>query len=319
VVQAPTITAVTPSVTTVAANTAFSILAFVDTQSASSLSSGGSSGAAPTGTITFFAGTTNLGSIPATIPVPPLDSLGYVAAQATLTGVKLTATAIITAVYNGDGNYTASPASAGVTVTVSGAPTFTVTPANNGVLTATAPGQSGSDTIAVASTTGYSGTVTLAVASISPNNLTDPPSCSFGTTGTITLSCTAESGMGTLTCTTTAAASSLLSPFARPHPQGPSRQFANAVNSLNLIDGTAIAIACLFVLSLAGRKRQGTILLAIALAAVVLVGVSCGGGSSSGSGGGTNTGTTVTQYTIIVNATPSTGSVQQATLTLNVN
>jgi hypothetical protein len=88
---------------------------------------------------------------------------------------------------------------------------------------------------------------------------------------------------------------------------------------MTLIDGIAIGIACLFLLSLAGRKRQGTILLAIALAAVVLVGVSCGGGSSSGSGGGTNTGTTVGPYTIIVNATPSAGSAQQATLTLNVN
>ena len=69
----------------------------------------------------------------------------------------------------------------------------------------------------------FSGTITLMVSGVSPNNLSDTPACSFGTTGTITLNASAtpptESGSGTLTCTTTAAGSvfvRLIRPLSRP-------------------------------------------------------------------------------------------------------
>jgi len=306
VLQAPTTTVVTPSLTTVAANAPISLSAFVDTQSINALSSGGSSGAAPTGSVTFFAGTTNLGS--ATVSTAPLDAAGFVAAQATLTNVKLTATSAITAVYSGDTNYTASPASPPVTVTVSSTGTFTVTPANGGVITASAPGQSATDAIAVNGTS-FSGTITLTVSGVSPNNLSDTPACSFGTTGTITLNAgatpPAESGSGTLTCTTTAAGSVFIKPLDRP---GNPSVFATLE--------VGAAVACIFLLAAAGQKRRGMVLLGMALIAVVVVGASCG--SSSG-GGGTNPGTTVGAYAVTVTATPAGGTAQQTTVTLNVN
>jgi hypothetical protein len=304
VVQAPTTVSVTPSVTTVAANTAFSLSAFVDTQSNNSLSSGGSSGAAPTGSVTFFAGTTNLGSANVSAA---LDANGYVAAQVTLANVKLTATSAITATYSGDTNYTASPTPPAVTVTVSSSGTFTLTPANGAVMTASAPGQSATDTIA-ANGTGFSGTITLTVTGVSPSNVSDIPFCSFGSTGTITLNASStppvDSGSGTLTCNTTAAGGITLRPSNRRWT--PDGFFTFEVGAV---------FVCLFLLGVAGRKRRGMVLLGTALFAVVVVGTSCG----SSSGGGSNPGTTVGTYTVTVTGTPSSGSAQQTTVTLTVN
>jgi len=306
VVAAPTTTTATPSVTTVPASTSFSVTAYVDTQSLSSLSSGGSSGAAPTGSIKFMNGLTILGS--AVLSTAPLDTNGFVAAHATLNGVQLTSTASITAVYPGDGNYTGSTSPV-VTVTVSGAPSFALTTSNNGVITVNTLAIPATGTVTVTGTGGFSSTVTLTVASVSPNNLNDPPTCSFGSTGAITLSSSTTSGMGTLTCNTTASTAGIFAPPS--HPRTP--------NGFLLLEVGA-AIACIFLLGIAGQKRRGVVLLGIALFAIALVGVSCG--SSSGGGGGTgggNPGTTVGPYTVTINATPTTGTAEQTTFTLNVN
>jgi hypothetical protein len=186
VAKAPTTSAVTPSSGSVAANTAFSLTVLVDTLTSSV---NGSTGAAPTGMVTFSATTTSsvfnpgrrdwpqpnqflvgevcvvlaclfallfatnkrrgtvllgmsmliviavgtsCGSSATSTPPPPTtttvtlgtatlsampDALGFSAATATLSNVKLATTGTITATYAGDGNYISSTSPV-VTVTV---------------------------------------------------------------------------------------------------------------------------------------------------------------------------------------------------------
>ncbi len=311
VTQGPTTTAINSSVTSVAPNTNFTLTAFVDTQSVTN-PSGGSLGLSPSGTVTFFSGATNLGSAPL-LAIGIGDINGYDESTATLTTAKLAATGTITAVYNGDGNYTAST-SPGVTVTVTSGATFSLSASNSGVMTASAPGQPATDTITVAGSGGFSGTVTLTVTGISPSTLSDPPSCSFGSAGAVTLNSSAappvNSGGAALSCTTTAASTVLVRPSNRPWT--PNGFFVLEV---------AGAITCIFMLAIAGQRRRGMVLLGMAVLAVAIVGASCGSSSGGGGTGPGNPGTAVGSYTVTVIGTPSSGSgasTQTTTVTLNV-
>lgn len=308
VVQAPTTTAVTPSATTVAANTAFSISVFVDTQSSSALSSGGSSGAAPTGTVTFSAGGTVLGTAPVS---GTLDSNFFVAAEATLANAKLTATSTITAAYSGDGNYTAST-SPSVTVTVTGGPvpTITLLPAAGTItVNVTAPGQSGQTTVTVDGSNGFSGAVMLS-SSVSPTNLSDPPTCSFAT-NPLTLSSTTTSAQTMVTCNTTAVSSQIAPTDRQQDPVWPLGSELVGVGAVLLLLGLT---------GITKQKRRVVATVSLGLFAVVAILVGCG--SSGGSNpGGSNPGTTVGTYTVTVTATPPTSSgatAQSTTITLTV-
>ena len=307
VTSGPTTTSVNSSVTSIAPNTNFTLTASVDTQSSAN-PTGGSFGLSPSGTVTFKSGATVLGTVPVTT-VASGDVNGYDESMATFSTAQLTTSGTITAVYNGDANYIAST-SAGVGVTVTNGATFSLSASNSGTIPGVTPGQQGTDTITVTGSGGFSGTVTLTVSAPSPSNLSDPPSCSFGSTGSVVLNSGANppvnSGAGTLTCSTTAA-SALFKPASRP--QSP--------NWL-LYGESGAVIACIFALAIAGQKRRGMALLVTVLAAIALFGASCGSGGA-GNPGNTNPGTAGPQsYTFTVTGTPTTGAAQTIEVTLNV-
>jgi trimeric autotransporter adhesin len=193
ITQGATVSSITTSPASVAPNTNFTLAATVFTTS---------QGNAPTGNVTFFAGSTQLGTAPVVaVPIVNTDSGStFVGGMATFTTAKISATASITAVYSGDGNYTASPASAAVTVTTTTAPSFTLSSASNPTVVA---GTSGISVITVAPTSGFTGTVAL-TCSVAPTNLTSTPTCSF-TAPSIVLGATQTSTLTVVTTATTSA------------------------------------------------------------------------------------------------------------------
>ena len=301
VTPAPTITVVTPSTNTVAANTNFTLTAFVDTQSATN-PSGGSSGLPPSGTVTFLNGATMLGT---TNVSATTDVNDFVAAQATLT-THLAATGSITAVYNADGNYTTSTSPA-VTVTVTGGVTPSINPTSaTNPINISAPGQMGTSVITVSGTNITAADPVTLTCAITPSNLSDPPTCSFNT-NPIALSNTVASGTSTLTVSTTAV-TALVAP--KNHPHDPNWLLMGEVGAF---------IACLFLLGIAPQKRRGMLTFAMVLFAAMAVATGCGsGGGINGGGGGGNPGTTVGPYTVTVTTTPQSGATQTTTITVNV-
>ncbi len=315
VLQAPTTTSVTPTITTISTNSSVILAAFVDTQSNSNLSSGGSSGAAPTGTVTFFNNGVSIGTASGSQLVSTLDANGFVAVQATLS-VTLTASANITATYSGDTNYATSTSTA-VTITV-GAPGINLAPASNSVtMSISSPGQSAGQLIIVTAANSFAGSVTLScVVSGEPMNAVDLPTCSFGTPDqnftapqTITLTPTATSGNATMTVMSTAALASSfrLSPPGRGFRIGWPGEIA------------VMSLVCLFVLFLLPRQWRRQVVFLTLLAFMVAATGGCGGTNSGGSStvGGTP-GTTVGTYTITVTATPSTGPAQSTVIAVTV-
>jgi hypothetical protein len=301
--KAPT----TTTVTSTPSGGNFVLTAVVDTQSSSGLSSGGSSGNAPSGTVTFFLNGTQVGS-PVNLPsgvsgaAAGEDLNGFVEAQTTPLDIPSSSGGTVTATYSGDGNYTGST-SAGLSV----GPTFSLVP-GGGTITIASPGLSGGQVIDVSAVGGFTGTVTLTCA-VTPTNLSDPPTCSFNTTA-IVLTSTVTSGQSTVTVHTTAA-SGLPEPSSRPPSNTP----------WLLVNEVAAMLAGFFLLGMAGRKRRGMALLVVVLVAVVIAAANgCGGGNSSGSSneGGTSGGTTASGYTVTVTATPSSGTPQQTTIPVSV-
>ncbi len=209
VTQAPTVSAITTSPTSVPANTNFTLVATVITSSF---------GNPPTGTVSFFAGSTLLGTAPAVaVPITGNANTGVspAGALATLTTAKITATSSITATYSGDTNYTASPASAAVSVSIAAGPTFTLSPATNPSVVAGNPAMS---VITVAPANGFTGTVAL-TCSVAPTNLTSTPTCSFNApsivlgasqTSTLTVATTATTSASVYTVTVTGTSGSTI-------------------------------------------------------------------------------------------------------------
>lgn len=326
VAAAPTTTQITsPSNgATIASGQPVTITAFVDTYYPSSNPSGGSLGNPPTGTVTF---TSSTGGTLGTINVTPAtDASGYVAGAASLTftpSATLTVTAAYTPTVNsGVANYLTSCAGTspcayqGVLINV-GTQGISAPQAgcSSSTINITAPGQSGSCLITVTGLNSFAGTITLS-ASVAgaPSGAVDLPICSFGAPsqnftapGTITLSSNSETGSATMTCSTTAASAVFFWPSDRPS----SREWPMA--------GALVSLVCFLILLIIPRERRWRLVpLAVLLVVVAAAGISCGSSSSSGSTGPTNSGTTAGTYTINVTATPSTGSVQQTPITLNV-
>jgi len=315
VLQAPTTTLVTPSLATVPTNTSVTLTALVDTQSNSNPSSGGSSGAAPTGTVTFFNNGASIGTASGSQLVSAFDANGFAAVHATLF-VMLTTNANITAAYSGDSNYTSST-STGVTITV-GTPGINLSPASNSAtITISWPGQSAGQLITVTGGNSFTGSVTLScVVSSEPMSAVDLPTCSFGMPDqnftapqTITLTSAATSGNATMTVMSTAAQASSfrLSLSGRAFRMGWPRGVATML------------LLCLFILFLFPRQWRRQAAFLTLLVSMVALGAGCGGTSPSGSGtGGGNPGTTAGTYTIAVTATPSTGTAQSTVIEVNV-
>ncbi len=308
--QGATSATISSNFTSIAANTPITLTAIVDTQSVAN-PSGGSFGLSPTGKVTFMAGTTSLGST--NLSAGPLDAGGFVTAQATLQYANLTSTATITAVYNGDANYTGST-STGVTVTVGSAG---INPPSgcSSAITIAAPGQSGSCLITVTGANGFAGAVTLTAAvSTTPTGAVDVPVCTFGppdqnftAPNTITLSVASETGKATMTCSSSAASHIMIRPSSRPSGHGWP------------LAGAVMVLACILLLFTAVRQRRwGLVPLAVLLFVVAAAGISCNGGGYGGGGGPMNPGTTAGAYTYKVNATPSSGTAQSTTVTVNV-
>jgi hypothetical protein len=245
-----------------------------------------SGGNAPTGTVTFFADGVQVGS-----PVPVSGTNGSGNLQtgsftAAVSTAMLTASLgnaqNITATYNGDSNYSAStPAS----------PNFGVVPAAPSLTVAV--GQSGSLNLIVRSLQGFGGTINFS-----------PSSCSglpFKTTCSFNPSSVTAHGTTTLTITTTALISAMLS------PTGASNGFWAASTA-----GFAIAGACLLGVP---SKRRRWASLSILMVAFLTAGIGCGGGGSSGGGG--TPGTPRGSYTVTVTGT-SGALLNQTTFTLIV-
>jgi Bacterial Ig-like domain (group 3)/FG-GAP-like repeat/FG-GAP repeat len=235
-------------------------------------------GIVPTGTVTFYDGSTSLGS-------GTLNSSG----QASFVTQSLAVgTHSITGKYSGDTNFSASTSAAlSQVISSTTQPDYTLSakPTSQTVN----PGSSASYTITVTSTNGYNGTVTL-------NCPSTPPASGVSCNTPLTLT----SGTGTLTISTTGPTSALMrTGFG---PQGVQKLWASL---------TGLGM---FGLLLAGdwknrsRKRAAIVLLVLAVVMILAL-VGCGGGSSSGGGGGGGgSGTPAGTYTINLTGTGTAGN-----------
>jgi Pro-kumamolisin, activation domain/Bacterial Ig-like domain (group 3) len=308
VAQAATATTVAPSPLTASPGQNVTLTATVSTLS---------QGNPPTGTVQFL-----VGGVATGVPVAVIGSLnantGFVQAIATLHTTALpTGSDAITAQYSSDANYAAGAVSTAVTVSV-GSAGINLTPATGTVtLTVSSPGSTSTTQLITATgTPGFAGTVTLSAAvTATPSGAVDSPTCSFGAPdsnftapSTITLSAASETGTATMSCASTAASEIVFRPTTRPSGRAWS------------LVGVAISLVCLFILLTVPKDRRWRFApLAILFLVVAAAGVSCGGSSTSGGGGGvTNPGTTLGNYTVTVTATPSTGTAQVITITVNV-
>jgi hypothetical protein len=239
------------------------------------------SGDSPTGSVSFAAGTTSLGTATLTNGVATLQtSFGAVGSYAT------------TATYQGDQNNAASTSSA-VTIVIA-APDFTVTATpTSGTVPA---GQTASFTFTVTPVAGYTGTVKF-----SCGTLPAQAACSFAPA-----SATPSGGApatSTLTVTT-AAATVALNPNRRSAPSLPP-----------WIPAGGLAVAGAMGIAFAPRKikrwnRQLRLLnWGLLLASISLSVLGCGGGNSTPPSPAT---TPAGSYTISVNATDSAGGSQHA-------
>jgi hypothetical protein len=245
----------------------------------------------PSGTVTFFNGTTSLGT--GSVVGIPANFNTQVGAGGTATLMTMLPAGNLTlsANYAGDTNYTAA-VSGGLPITVTTpSPTFTL-PASPTQINISAPGQPGSGPIAVTSTNGFAGTVTLTCAV--PTTMTGA-TCSI--TSPITL--TANSSMNaTLNITTQAPHSSSL------HMPGWMGASGGVFFAAVLLSGV-------------GRQRRRRKLLIgaflVVLGTFALSAVGCGGSSGSHLTGGTPTGT----YTVTVTAVSGT-ITQMSNVPVNV-
>jgi hypothetical protein len=276
ITQAATGITASASATTTATNTPITLAATVSTQS---------SGAAPTGTVTFFANGTALSGTVAYTPTAgsasvPAGLLASLSASFSAGGSES-----ITAKYNGDSNYTASPASAAVVVNVQA---FSFT-ASAQTVNVSSPGGSANVMLTIAGGTGYNGTVTFSNASCS--GLPSETTCSFNPASVT------GNGSTTLTIKTTAATSAALD---QRHGFG------------WWMGSSGAAFAGIFLLGAAPKRRRTSLLCLLVLFVAALPG--CGGGGSTSSGGG-NPGTPVGTYTVTVTATTG---ITPVTITLTV-
>jgi hypothetical protein len=244
----------------------------------------------PTGTVSFFDGSTKLGS--ATLNSSGQASLG--------TSSLAVGTHNITAQYGGDTNFTGST-SAALNQVITGQPDYSLSA--NPTSQTVNPGTSAGYAITLTPSNGYDGTVTFAC----------PASAQLPTGVTCTLpSPIVPAGQAVTLTLNTAGPSAMLRAPAGTNSPSPGMNLWAGLGSIGV-----------FGLMLTGdwKKRRGlAIVLGILAIVVVLALVGCGGGASTpiNTGGGTAAGT----YTINVTATgtagTNNGSTQPHPLTLTL-
>lgn len=237
-------------------------------------------GDSPTGSVSFAAGSTSLGTATLTNGVAALQTSFAAAGSYT-----------VTATYKGDQNNSASTSS-GVTIVIA-APDFTIaaTPASGSIT----PGQTATFTFTVTPVGGYAGTLKF-----SCGTLPSQAACSF-TPASVTPS--GGSPVSSTLTVTTAAATARLNP---DRPFGPSIPWLPA-------DGLALAGVMGLVFAPGKMRRWSRQLrllsFALLLGSLSLVIQGCGGGGNSSP---SNPGTPAGSYTISVNASDSAGGPQHA-------
>jgi Pro-kumamolisin, activation domain/Bacterial Ig-like domain (group 3) len=286
--QDPTTLSLQSSQTTIAPGASITFTATVVTTS---------QGGVPTGTVSFSAGATPIGSSNVSGMVQGSIDDGV----ATFTTTQLpNGVNTITAQYLGDSNFITSTASP-ITINVTTQPDFGISFAPSAV-NVSAPGASATTVLTVTGSNGYNGTITFSPAACV--GLPSESSCIFSP-GTVT-------GSGTTTLMVATTAPSSLVPASRHIDFGGWRTSAGAIRILLLC-------AVLAALIVHARRRRWN-LAGIALMLTLLIGLAaCGGGGGGRSTGPTNAGTPlVTNQVITVTATSGTVT-HTFTFTLNVN
>ncbi len=283
--------------TTVAASPSTNVSAGDNVTLTATVSTQSNSDVPPSGTVTFYNGSTAITGTPTYQGIPYNTSTGaYAEYQATLI-TSFQSSASITAKYNGDTNYLASAASPAVSVSVTATPAdFTLT-ANPMSITIASAGQSGTSTITATTANQIAGTVNFACT---------PPASSYEITCAMSPTSaqitSTQNATSTLTVTTTAAHTvSGLAP-------GP-KWFLPAAGS---------ALLCLLALLLFDPRRRRKIAYGVAsLGLLAALSVACGGGGTTPTIGRTDPGTPAGTYTVTVTGTSGT-NVHTATVTVTV-
>ncbi|PYX36757.1 MAG: hypothetical protein DMG81_15465 [Acidobacteria bacterium] len=230
-------------------------------------------GTAPSGSFTFFNGSTELpGGV---VLNPGTSSAGYAQVTTNLPNVSLPlGQNSLTVQYSGDTNYNGST-SAAISVTV--APDFALAVGGTGgsVMTIASPGGSGSLTLTVTGQAGYNGTVNFNTCKGLPLYST----CSFSPASVT------GSGSTTLTVKTTAA-------HAVPAQAG------STAHALWTAMG-GLAFAGVFLLGVSPRKRAWTPVCAVLLLTWLLTVTGCSGGGGGG-GSSSTPGTPLGSYQLSV-------------------
>jgi hypothetical protein len=215
----------------------------------------------PTGTVTFA---DTFGSIPggSIYQLNGGDQINNGSNTATPNGVLNfdTGTHTISASYNGDASFNPSSSTQLFTFTIQ--PGFFVTMPPNQSVIVSAPGLSGSTTVAVSSSTGFSGTITLGCSGLPAGAACVFSSPSIKTTGI------ASTTASTITVTTSSGTKSMLRPSIRPFATG-----WLALSSLMFFSIVLIGVP--------GRRRTPLLLLSLLTLILVIPGCGGGGGSST--------------------------------------
>jgi len=272
--------------------------------------SGGTGNPTPTGSVTLTAASTTSGG---SVYTPPAATL--INGSAT---INIPAGTLAAGNYALTPTYTPDAASSSIYLSASDVgdyvlvtaptPTFTV----SGTAVTVAPGATtgNTSTITITPSNGFTGSVALSASITSgPNGAQYPPTLSFGTTSSVSITGT-NAGTATLTVLTTA-------------PTKAASMFPERRDLPWYTSGGAV-LACVLLFGIRPIRRSWQTMLGMLLLLVTLAGgvLACGGGGGSGSNGGggggtTNPGTTAGTYTVTVSGTSGAASVT-STVTLIV-
>jgi len=257
-----------------------------------------SNGNAPSGTVTFFSGTTQIGAPVGVTGSPGFGNIQSGAGALASATAQLSTTALpagadsITATYNGDNNYSTST-SAAVTVNVAN---FTLATAPPATVTIANPGGSGTATINVTGlAANFTGSVTFAC-----SGLPSLSTCSFGPASV--------TGNGTTTLPTVVTVKTT-----------PPSSAALLTHSGYFAWWTATGgslMAGILLIGIPQRRRRLMTLGGLAAFALLLGIAGCGGNSTPRI---TNPGTPLGTTIVTVTGTSSTGGVATTAFTLTVN
>jgi trimeric autotransporter adhesin len=253
----------------------------------------------PTGNVAFtLNGNTQLGSVVVTGGINANTGFAQATAVLNVSASQLqSGSNSIVATYNGDANYSASPASAAVIVSVGGTASFSLALAPSTVTIPT-PGASGHATLTVTALDGFGGTIPLSAAVCS--GLPSESSCSF--------SSASITGSGSVVVTISTTSAGTLARRIRPF----GRWTSLGSFTLALLLGTAL------LLRIRPLRRRLAFTFAFLTAASLLAMGGCGGGGNGGGSGiVSNPGTPVGNDTSAV-ITLASGSVTNS-ITFSIN